>query len=159
MIIKTKRYELPKNTYIKVALINLLKQQWWIFIIPVAIACLAFVWPKYVWWLTITPFVLLGLYILFWAIQFTGVTQLEQNKIMFEKLSYEIDSRQFLIKLNAKQGSQIQWNQFKEAKMEKDHFLLVISKAQFFHLPFKIFNSDHDVKFMEAILKRKGFIK
>lgn len=159
MIVKTKRYELPKKTYIKIGLINLLKKQWWIFIIPVVIACMAFIWPKYALWFIITPLVLLALYILFWAIQFTGVTQLEQNQIMFQKLSYEIDSRQVLIKLNAKQGSPLQWNQIKSANMGKDHFLFILSKAQFIYLPFKSFNSEHDIKFTEAILKRKGYIK
>lgn len=159
MIVKTKKYELPTKTYIQVGLMTILRNQWWIFPIPVVLASLAFVWPSYMWWFIIVPFVLLGLYILFWAIQFTGVTQLEQNKIMFEKLSYEIDSRQIMIKLNPRQGSPIPWNQVKKARMGKDHFLLILSKAQFIYLPFKIFNSDHDLKFTETILRRKGYIK
>lgn len=159
MIVKTKKYELPKSTYIKIGLTNLLRQQWWIFAIPVAIACLAFVFPKYALWFIISPLILLLLYILFWVIQFTGVSQLEQNQIMFQKLSYEIDSRQILIKLNVKQGSPIQWAQIKEAKKGKDHFLFVLSKAQFIYLPFKSFNSEHDIKFTETILKRKNYIK
>jgi hypothetical protein len=159
MIVKTKKYELPKKTYIQVALQNILQKQWWVFPIPFAIAALAFFWPDYKWWFIITPFILLGLYILFWAIQFTGVTQLEQNQIMFQKLSYEIDSRQILIKLNAKQGSPLQWNQIKSAKKAKDHFLFIVSKAQFIYLPFKSFNSENEIKFTESILKRKGYLK
>jgi len=159
MIVKTKKYELPKKTYIKVGLQTLLQQQWWVFPIPVAIALVAFIFPSFVWWFIITPLILLLLYILFWAIQFTGVTQLEQNKIMFQRLSYEIDSRQILIKLNAKQGSPIQWAQVKKAKVGKNYFLFILSKAQFIYLPFKSFNSENDIKFTESILKRKGYLK
>lgn len=159
MIVKTKRYELPKKKYVKLGLMNILKKQWWIFPIPVVIGLLAIFFPKYALWFIITPLILLALYILFWAVQFTGVTQLEQNQIMFQKLSYEIDSRQVLIKLNVKQGSPIQWSQIQSAQVGKDHFLLILSKAQFIHLPFKIFNSEHDLKFTETILRRKGYIK
>jgi hypothetical protein len=98
------------------------------------------------------------LYLLFWAIQFTGVTQLEQNKVLFQKLLYEIDGRQILIKLNAKEGMQMKWEMIKKAYKEKDHFLLVISKAQFIHLPYSIFNSDNDVKFTESLLRRKNLL-
>jgi len=31
-----------------------------------------------------------GLFVLFWWIQFYGVTQLDQSKMLFERLSYEI---------------------------------------------------------------------
>ena len=159
MIVKTKKYQLPKNTYIKVGLTYIFKKQWWVFPIPAIIAAMALVFPAYAWWFIITPLVLFLLYILFWAIQFTGVTQLEQNQIMFQKLSYEIDSRQILIKLNAKQGSPMQWSQIKEVQKRKDHFLFVISKAQYIYLPFKSFNSEHDLKFTETILKRKNYFK
>lgn len=158
MIVRTKKYQLPKKTYVKLALLNLLKKQWYFIFIPVAIGCLTFIWPNTVWFIVIAILVPL-LYILFWLIQFTGVTQLEQNKVMFEKLSYEIDSRQVLIKLNAKQGSPLQWNMFKEARKDKDHFLLIVSKAQLIHLPFRIFNSENDIKFVESILRRKEYIK
>lgn len=159
MIVKTKKYQLPKNTYIKVGLANILKKQWWVFLIAIALLIPAFIFPEYKWWFIITVPILLGLYILFWAIQFTGVTQMQQNQVMFEKLSYEIDSRQILIKLNPKQGSPIPWSMIKDAKKGKDHFLFVINKGQFIYLPFKVFNSDHDLKFTETILKRKGYIK
>jgi hypothetical protein len=159
MIVKTKKYQLPKKTYVKLGLISLLKKQWWYFAAPLLIGSVAFLLPDYKWWFISSAFTLAFAYILFWVIQFAGVTQLEQNKIMFEKLSYEIDSRQVLIKLNAKQGSPIQWSMIKEAYKDKEDFLFVISRAQFIHLPFKIFNSENDVKFVETILRRKEYIK
>jgi predicted membrane protein len=159
MIVKTKKYQLPKKTYVMLGLTSLFKKQWWYIAGPILFGCIAFILPGYKWWFIVTALLVPIGYLLFWAIQFAGVTQLEQNKVMFEKLSYEIDSRQVLIRLNAKQGSPLQWNMIKQASKAKDHFLLQISKAQIIHLPFKIFNSENDIKFVETILKRKDYIK
>src|SRR5690606_9595549 len=102
MIVKTKKYKLETGTYIKLALKNILKEQWCVFLIAIAIMCGYFIIPSH-WWIT-GALIALTLYVLFWLIQFAGVTQVEQNKILFEKLSYEIDSRQVMIKVNTKQG-------------------------------------------------------
>ena len=157
MIIKTKKYQLPTGTYIKMGLVNVIKEQWWVILIALAI-CLGFFWIASIWWF-VGAIIAYGLYVLFWAIQFTGVTQMEQNKVIFEKLSYEIDSRQILMKLNVREGMPVQWNMIKRVEMTKDAYVLYMSKAQFIHLPFRIFNSDNERKFMETILKRKELIK
>ena len=157
MIVKTKKYQLTTNTYIKIGMLNILREQWWVLSIPVVISCMIFVIHSHWWW--IGSLIALILYILFWLIQFAGVSQLEQNKIMFEKFSYEITSQQILMKLNVKQGMPIKWETIKKAIMTRDAFLLIISKAQFIYLPFRIFNSDSEIKFMESILRRKGFVK
>ncbi len=157
MIVKTKKYKLETGTYIKLALVNVLKEQWWVFLIAIAIACGTFIISSNWWW--IGALIALTLYILFWLIQFAGVTQMEQSKILFEKLSYEIDSRQILIKLNAKQGMPIKWDQILAAKKAKDYFMLKVNKVQIIHLPFKIFKSDNEIKFVETILRRKGYFK
>ena len=73
-------------------------------------------------------------------------------------MAYEIDSRQILMKINAKEGMPVQWNMIKRVVVSKDAFVLYLSKAQFIHLPFRIFNSENDKKFLEAILKRKELI-
>lgn len=98
------------------------------------------------------------LYFLFWLIQFAGVTQLDQTKMLFEKLAYEISSQQILIKLNTKQGMPIKWEQIKRGWVGKKAIVLVINKAQIIHLPFKIFNTENERKFVQSILKRKGLI-
>ncbi|WMJ71836.1 YcxB family protein [Cytophagaceae bacterium ABcell3] len=158
MIIKTKKYQLDKKTYIKLALVNVLKQQWWAFLIPLALIIAGLFLPGTGWYIS-GAILLTVLYLLFWLIQFTGVTQLEQSKIIFDRLSYEIDSRQVMIKLNPRQGSPIQWNMIKRAEKGKDYFLLIISKGQLIYLPYKVFNSENDIRFMESILKRKNYIK
>jgi YcxB-like protein len=157
MIIKTKNYRLEKSDYRKMALLNILKQQWWVSLIVLAI-CLGFIWVHSIWWF-VAALLGAGLYLLFWWIQFYGVTQLEQGKMLFERFSYEISSQQILMKLNAREGMPMKWDQFKSAKIGKDYFLLFVNKAQLVHLPFKIFNSENERKFLLSILKTKGLIK
>jgi len=157
MIVKTKRYQLTSNAYIKIGMMNILREQWWVFLIAIAISSMIFVIHSHWWW--IGSLIALILYGLFWLIQFAGVSQLDQNKVMFEKFIYEITSQQILMKLNVKQGMPIKWETIKKALKTKTAFLLVISKAQFIYLPFRIFNSEGEIKFLESILKRKGFLK
>ena len=157
MIIKTKKYQLETGTYIKMSLVSILKEQWWVILIALAI-CAGYFWIASIWWFIGALFAY-GLYVLFWAIQFTGVTQMEQNKPIFSKMAYEIDSRQILMKINAREGMTVQWNMIKKVEVTKDAIVLFLSKAQFIHLPFKIFNTENEKKFLEAILRRKELIK
>lgn len=157
MIVKTKKYKLPTGTYIKLALKNVLLEQWWV--IPIALAIASGAFFIFSWWWIIGAVVGYGLYVLFWLIQFAGVTQLDQSKILFEKLSYEINSQQILIKVNPRQGMPIKWENVRKAIIGKDYFLFIITKAQLIHLPFKIFNTEHERKFIETILRRKGYLK
>lgn len=158
MIVKTKNYKLEKKTYINLALKNILMKQGWI-AASVAIAlCLCFFWVPSIWWF-IGAFVGLGLYLLFWWIQFYGVTQLEQGKMLFERFSYEINSQQILMKINPREGMPLKWEQIAKADVGKDYFLLIVNKAQMIYLPFKIFNSENERKFLLSILKNKGLVK
>ena len=135
---------------------EILRKQWWFIIGPVALACLAFIWPS--WWFISIAILIVVLYLLFWAVQFAGVTQLEQNKMLFQKMAYEIDGRQILMKISEKQGMPVGWEMIKSAKKGKDHYLLSLSKAQFIYLPFNIFTGVNDLKMMDNYLKRKNLI-
>lgn len=157
MIIKTKKYGLDPKVYKSIALKSVLLDLWWVFLVPVALANVF--WIDNSIWYPISAIILAVLYVAFWWIQFTGIANLEQYKMLFEKLSYEITSKQIIMKLNPKQGMPIDWASIKSAVVEKDAFVLRISRAQFVYLPFKIFNNNNDVKFVESILKRKGYIK
>ena len=139
------------------AFTSILKQQWWAGLIVLAI-CLGYVWIP-TWWWFIGAFIGVGLFLLFWWIQFYGVTQLEQGKMLFERFSYEISSQQILMKINPREGMPMKWDQIKRAQVGKDHFVLFINKAQLIYLPFKIFNSDNERKFLTSILKTKGLVK
>ncbi len=157
MIVKTKKYALNKKAYVKVGMLNILKDQWWVGIIVLALSSMTFVIPSNWWW--IGTAIALVLYLLFWLIQFTGVTQLEQSKMLFDKLSYEIDSRQVMIKMNSKQGMPMQWNQIKRAYIDKKQIVLIVNKAQFMLFPLNVFKTENEIKFVQTILKRKGLIK
>ena len=157
MIIKTRKYQLKSNTYIKKGLLNLINDQWWIFIIFIII-CSGYVWISSFWWVIGASIGIL-LYFLFWLIQFAGMTQLEQGRYMFERLSYEISSQQILIKISSNQGMPIKWENIKKAYKKSDGFLFKINKVQLVFLPYKIFNSENEIKFVESILKRKEYIK
>ncbi len=157
MIVKTRNYRLEKQDYIKMALKNILKQQWWVSLIVLAI-CLLYFWVASIWWF-IGAVIGAGLYLLFWWIQFYGVTQLDQGKMLFERLSYEITSQQIVVKLNPREGMPVKWDQIKGAQVGKDYYLLFMNKAQLIHLPFKIFNTENERKFVGSIMKNKGLIK
>jgi len=157
MLVKTKKYKLETGKYIKIALPAVLKQQWWVVLIALAIMSGSLIiWSH--WWIT-GALIAYALYVLFWLIQFAGITQLEQGKILFERLNYEITSQQILIKISTKQGMPIKWEQIKKADKTKTGFVLWMSKVQLIYLPFKIFNSENERKFIETILKRKEYIK
>ncbi|MBW3544697.1 MAG: hypothetical protein KY428_03700 [Bacteroidetes bacterium] len=157
MIVKTKKYKLETKTYIGLAMKNILREQWWVGLIALAIMAMYFVIPS-IWWI-IGALIALVLYLLFWLIQFAGVTQLEQNKMLFDKLSYEISSQQVLIKVNPRQGMPLNWNMVKKAEVANEATNLYISKAQLIHLPYRVFNTENERKFVEMILKRKGLVK
>lgn len=157
MKVTTKNYRLEKNDYIKMALKGVLLQQWWA--VPIALAiCCGWFWVPSFWWI-FSGVLAYGLFVLFWWIQFFGITQLDQGKMLFERFSYEITSQQILMKLSAREGMPIKWDQIIRAKAEKDHFLLFVNKAQLIYWPYKIFNSDNERKFVLSILKNKGLVR
>lgn len=157
MLVKTRKYKLETGKYIKMALVGVLRQQWWVGLIVLGLMSGSFiVWSH--WWITGT-LIAFSLYIIFWLIQFAGITQLEQGKVLFEKLSYEITSQQILIKLNTKQGMPIKWEQIRRAKKTKTGLVLWLSKVQIIYFPYKVFNSENEQKFVETILRRKELIK
>jgi hypothetical protein len=158
MIVKTKNYKLEKKTYINLALKSVLKKQGWIAGVSALAICLFFIWIPSIWWF-VAAFIGLGLYLLFWYVQFYGVTQLEQGKMLFEKFSYEISSQQILMKINPREGMPLKWDQIQSAQIGADFFVLFVNKAQIIYWPFKIFNTDNERKFVASVLDKKGLVK
>jgi hypothetical protein len=158
MIVKTKNYKLDKKTYINLALKSILRQQGWIAALGALVICLMYIWVPSIWWF-IGAALGLGLYLLFWWIQFYGVTQLDQGKMLFEKFSYEISSQQIVMKINPREGMPLKWDQIKRVAVDKDAFVLFVNKAQLIHLPFRIFNTENERKFLTSVLRTKGLLK
>ncbi|HAA11616.1 MAG TPA: hypothetical protein DCE41_07915 [Cytophagales bacterium] len=157
MNVKTKKYKLETKTYVRIGMMGVVRKQWWVGLIVLALCSMTFLVPS-AWWV-IGTLIALVLYLLFWLIQFYGLPQLEQNKFLFERLSYEINSKQILMKLNPRQGMPITWDKIKRARVSGDDITLYLSKVQVIHLPKKIFNTDNERKFVESILRRKGYLK
>jgi len=156
MIVRTKKFQIKKGMYIKKGFLNLLKEQWWISLIFIFISSMHYIWIPSLWWI-IGATIALTLYLLFWLIQFVGLTQVEQGKYIFERLSYEISSNQILMKINSKQGMPIKWDTIKKVRIQKDCLLFKLNKVQLIIFPFNVFNSDNEIRFVKSILSRKGY--
>lgn len=162
LAIKTKKFSLEKNKYIGLCMRQLFSNQWkWSFL-PLALILgnvalnLTAVYKNY--WIYI--FIVIGVigYVLFWLIQFTGITQLAQYKQLFDKYRYEIDSRQIFMKISDKEGGMIKWDMITSAYKDKDAYVFTMGKYQFIHLPFNVLTSDNDRKLLDKILRDKGLI-
>ena len=160
--IKTKKYALDKKVYTNYGLKQIWHEQKIWLLVPLfliivnAIISVTNVYPNI--WIYFFIILCTGLYGLFWVIQFTGVTQLEQYKPLFQRYAYEIDSRQILMKTSKEEGGIMKWDMIKSAEKTSEAYILVISKGQFLYLPFDIFNSEHDLKLMERILVQKNLL-
>ncbi len=156
---KTKKYQVPVNTYVKIGLSNVLKDWWWAFLVPLAIIGIGVaIGGGWMWGLLITAVVLTILYLVFWGAQFYGLSQLPQGKVLFEKLSYEFDPKQIKIMKSQKEGMVMPWENIKKVSRSKDAYVLKLSLVQYIHLPFDIFQTENDLKHTEKLFERKGLL-
>ncbi|WP_266368685.1 YcxB family protein [Tellurirhabdus rosea] len=184
MTIKTKKYALDQKTYLNLIMRSWFKTHWYWLAIPLVLIVVNIVLYATdvvdVYWPAILLFIGTLIYVLFWAVQFTGMTQMEQAKPLFDKYVYEIDSRWIMLWKNAREGGKLEWKQFTAVRKDKDAYILTMSNdaamqnvkmnwfmklvakgmtgAQFLYLPYSIFGSENDLRFMDAILKRKGLL-
>ncbi len=163
MIVKTKKHQLTPKTYKQVCMREVLKTRWWqpLAIFGGVVAFNLLLWLVYFnyWIFFFAPFGA-WLWYAFWWVQFTGAPQLPQLKPMFEKFYFEISSKELLMKINPKEGMKIEWKDVKKIEKTKDGFLLFLSPAQFIELPFKVFENDNDLRFVEEmVFKRNNFLK
>jgi hypothetical protein len=157
MIIKTKKYALPRSVYIKEGFFNAIRKQWWVLaLFAVAIPVLFYSGH---WGWGIFAIVLCIIFLFFRAGQFYAVTKMEQSRFFFEPLRYQISSKEIMIQLTTKRGSPISWKQVKSVKVNKKRFLLFLGPAQFLYFPRSIFYTKQEIKFMMLLLRRKKFIK
>jgi hypothetical protein len=156
---KTKKYQVPVNTYVKIGLENVIKDWWWVFIIPVVLIAAGFlIGGGWIWGLGITAVVSTILYIVFWGAQFYGLSHVPQGKVLFDKLSYEFEQKQIKILKSQKEGMMMPWENIKKVFKTKDAFILKLSLVQYIHIPFHIFQTENDLKFAEKLFERKGLL-
>ncbi|NVO84000.1 hypothetical protein [Hymenobacter terrestris] len=177
MAIRTKKHQLDTNTYTRIAMGRVWRREWWYALIPFAVGLLpAIIWHSW-WWLALSVGLTL-LYVLFRSAQVTGMTQVEQSKPLFEKMAYEFDNKQIVLRRNEKEGMRITWDMIGEVKREPASYLLLLKTPElpeeikgfkrwmartfdapiFVEVPDRIFNSGNDQKLFEAMLRRKSLL-
>jgi len=177
LAIRTKKYQLDTNTYTRMAMAQVWRKEWSYALIPLAIGLVpALIWHS--WWWVLLALVLVLLFVLLRSAQITGVTQMEQSKPLFERLNYEIDQRQILMRRNEKEGMNLNWDMIGRAVREPDAFVLYLKQGEapadlagwrrwvattfdvpvFLHLPLRIFNSPNDIKLFDSMLRRKNLL-
>ena len=173
MLIKTRKFQMNKELYMRMAFTSIAKRQWWVILAYLLINCGTLLAPS--WWWMIGSTILLVLYVLFWLVQIAGVTQHEQAKTLFEKVYYQITGQQLMLMMDAKRGMPLKWDMIEKVEVVKDKktkktnaFILwlpsisikgfKLPSVQMIYLPARIFTSDAQLNFMEHLLKRKGYI-
>ena len=177
LAIRTKKYQLDTNTYTRMAMGQVWRKEWWYALIPLAIGLApALIWHS--WWWVLLAIVLVLLFVLLRSAQITGITQMEQSKPLFERLSYEIDQRQILMRRNEREGMNLTWDMIGRVERESDAYVLYLKQGEapaeltglrrwaartfdvpvFLHLPVKIFNSPNDLKLFDSMLRRKNLL-
>lgn len=157
MIVKTKKYKLDPDVYVKISFANAMKQWWWAWLIPPAIFLIFLAFGLWGWGLGVA-ITLSGLYLLFWYVQFKGLTMHEKSKPLFDKYAYDINSKRIMMMIDAKRGSEITWDRVIKVEKREDAFVLYLSKFEFLYFPFNIFKSENEVKFVETVIRRKGYL-
>lgn len=158
MIIKTKKYQLSRDTYISVGWSYLLRSKWWILLIALPFL-LSYIYFRSIAFCVVLP--VLG-ELAYWGygwFRLYAVTKVRQNELMFSPLIYQISSQELLMQFNSKQAASIPWDQIKQVYRDSSCFMLIISPVQFIYWPYKIFHSVHEIKLVESILRRKQLLQ
>lgn len=178
LAIRTKKNQLDKNQYAKMALLQVWKKEWWRALIPLAIFLIPAAF-SFSWWWVAGAFVVTLLFVLIRSAQVMGVTQMEQGNVLFERVSFEIDQRQILLKRNDREGMALQWDMIDKVTQKNESYFFYLKGPTadqlpkgwkgwlaktfnvpiFLHLPFRVFNSANDLKLMDSLLRRKNFIQ
>ena len=180
LAIRTKKTQLSTDAYTRIVMGEVWKKDWVYALIPFALGLLPALFVHSWWWLALSV-VLTLLFVLFRSAQVTGVTQMEQSKPLFERMAFEMDNKQILLRpASDKEGRamQITWDLIGRARRDSDAYLLYLKPGTppegmaawrlwlartfdvpvFLHLPQRIFNSPTDVKLFESMLRRKNLL-
>lgn len=177
LAIVTKKTQFDTNAYTRLAMADVWRKDWVYALVPFAIGLLpAIVWHSW-WWLALSA-VLTLLFVLLRSAQVTGVTQMEQSKPLFERMSFEMDQKQLLLRVSKEKAMQLTWDMISKVRRDGDAYLLYLKPGAppegtapwrlwlartfdvpvFLHLPQRVFNSDNDRKLFEALLRRKNLL-
>ena len=177
LAIRTKKTQLDTNTYTRLAMSEVWRKEWWYALVPFAVGLLPALFIHSWWWLGLSV-VLTILYALLRSAQVTGVTQMEQSKPLFERMSFEVDNKQLILRQSETKAMGLTWDTIGRVRKDSDAYLLYLKPGPapaglapwrlwlartfdvpvFLHLPLRIFNSPNDLKLFEAMLRRKSLL-
>lgn len=178
LAIRTKKYQLDKDTYTRIALTQVWKRDWWQAAIPLVLLLLPAVF-SFSWWWVAAAVVVTLLYVLLRSAQVTGVTQMAETKVLFERISYEFDPRYILMRANEKEQPRgLEWSHIERVRRTPDAYFLDLRQPDmtgqvpgwrlwlaklmwvpaFIHIPQRIFNAPKDVTMFENLLRRKNLL-
>ncbi|UOQ97865.1 YcxB family protein [Hymenobacter sp. 5317J-9] len=180
LAIRTKKSQLTTDAYTKMVMGEVWKKDWVYALIPFVLGLLPAIFLPSWWWIALAV-VLTILFVLFRSAQVTGITQMEQSKPLFERMAFEMDNKQLLLRVGPeKEGKamQLNWDMIDRARRDADAYLLYLKPGTppeglaawrlwlartfdvpvFLHLPQRIFNSPNDLKLFEALLRRKNLL-
>lgn len=178
LAVRTKKYQLEKETYTRMALTQVWKRDWWQAVIPLVVLLLPAAFSFSWWWVGAAVLVTV-LYVLLRSAQVTGVTQLEQSKILFQRMSYEFEPRHIAMRSNDKEQPRgMTWDTIERVARDKDAYVLYLKQPDvtdhvagwraglaklmwvpvFLYVPTRIFNSGKDQQLFENLLRRKGLL-
>lgn len=177
LAIRTKKYQLDKNVYTRLALGQVWRKDWWYALIPLVLFLLPAIF-SFSWWWVAAAVVVTILFVLLRSAQVMSVTQMEQGSPLFEKLTYEIDQRQILLKRNEREGMTMTWDMIQKVQKTDDAYMMWLqppNDAQmpggwkgwlartfqvpvFIQIPYRIFNGPNDQKLLESIMRRKNLL-
>jgi hypothetical protein len=103
---------------------------------------------------------------------------MEQSKPLFERMNYEMDQRQLIMRQTEQRAMALPWDQIARVRREPDAYLLYLKPGVppadmapwrqwlartfdvpvFLHLPLRLFNNDNDRKLFDALLRRKNLL-
>lgn len=178
LAIRTKKYQLDKDTYTRLALTQVWKRDWWQAVIPLVLLALPAVFSFSWWWIAAAVVVTL-LFVLLRSAQVTGVTQMPETKVLFERVSYEFDPRYIAMRANEKDPPRgLEWANIERVRRVDDAFFLDLKQPDmtgqvagwrlwlsklmwvpaFLHVPVRIFNAPKDLTMFENLLRRKNLL-
>ena len=177
LAIRTKKTQLTTDMYTRLVMGEVWKKDWYYALIPFALGLLPALFVHSWWWLALSV-VLTVLFVLFRSAQVTGVTQMEQSKPLFERMNFEMDNKQLLLRVGPEKAMQLTWDMIGKARRNADAYLLYLKPGTppadtagwrlwlartfdvpvFLHLLLRVFNSPNDLKLFEALLRRKSLL-
>ena len=128
LAIRTKKTQLTTDTYTKMVMGEVWKKDWVYALIPFALGLVPALFVHSWWWIVLAV-VLTILFVLFRSAQVTGITQMEQSKPLFERMAFEMDNKQLLLRVGPeKEGKamQLTWDMIGRVRRDADAYVLYL---------------------------------